>query len=163
MSMKAVIYVRVSSKEQEREGFSIPAQKKFLNSYAIENGFTVIKTFEESESAKKAGRTQFKVMLSFLKANPDVKAILVEKTDRLYRNMKDYNDLDYEELNLQIHLAKENEVLSKDSRSHQKFIHGIKVLMAKNYTDNLSEEVVKGMSQKASEGAMAFRSSNRLL
>ena len=31
-------------------------------------------------------------------------------------------------------------MLSKDSRSHTKFIHGIKVLMAKNYIDNLSEE-----------------------
>jgi hypothetical protein len=30
--------------------------------------------------------------------------------------------------------------LSKDSRSHTKFIHGIKMLMAKNYIDNLSEE-----------------------
>lgn len=149
---KAVIYVRVSSKEQEREGFSIPAQKKFLRDYAIEKGLTVVKVFEESESAKKAGRTQFKVMLAFLKDHPDIKVVLVEKTDRLYRNMKDYNELNFEDLNLQIHLAKEGEILSKDSRSHQKFIHGIKVLMAKNYSDNLSEEVIKGMSQKASQG-----------
>ncbi len=152
MKVKAVVYVRVSSKEQEREGFSIPAQKKFLNAYAIDNGFTVVKTFEESESAKTAGRTQFKAMLLFLKAHPEIKIVLVEKTDRLYRNMKDYNALNFEELNLQIHLAKEGEILSKESRSHQKFIHGIKVLMAKNYSDNLSEEVIKGMSQKATQG-----------
>lgn len=91
-------------------------------------------------------------MRTFLDANPDIKIILVEKTDRLYRNMKDYNDLDFEILDLQIHLAKENEILSKDSRSHQRFIHGIKVLMAKNYSDNLSEEVKKGMGRKASQG-----------
>ncbi len=146
------MYVRVSSKEQEREGFSIPAQKKFLRDYAIENGFTVVKVFEESESAKSAGRTQFKHMLTFLKANSEVKIVLAEKTDRLYRNMKDYNELNFDELDLHIHLAKENEVLSKGSRSHQKFIHGVKVLMAKNYSDNLSEEVVKGLNQKATEG-----------
>jgi DNA invertase Pin-like site-specific DNA recombinase len=29
--MKAVIYARVSSREQEREGHSIPAQLKLLN------------------------------------------------------------------------------------------------------------------------------------
>jgi DNA invertase Pin-like site-specific DNA recombinase len=33
-----LIYARVSSKEQESEGFSIPAQIKLLNEYAIQNG-----------------------------------------------------------------------------------------------------------------------------
>jgi site-specific DNA recombinase len=31
-------------------------------------------------------------------------------------------------------------------------MHGIKVLMAKNYIDNLSEEVKKGMLEKAEQG-----------
>src|SRR5947207_3290855 len=31
-------------------------------------------------------------------------------------------------------------------------MHGIKVLMAKNYVDNLSEEVKKGMREKAEQG-----------
>src|SRR5215831_3775138 len=33
-----------------------------------------------------------------------------------------------------------------------KFMHGIQVLMAKNYVDNLSEEVKKGMREKAAQG-----------
>ena len=57
-----------------------------------------------------------------------------------------------EDLDLSIHLVKESEVISKDSRSHAKFIHGIKLLMAKNYIDNLSEEVKKGMREKAEQG-----------
>ena len=47
---------------------------------------------------------------------------------------------------------KENVVFSHDSRSSEKFIHGIKVLMAKNYIDNLSEETKKGMLEKAEQG-----------
>jgi len=39
---QAVIYARVSSKEQEKEGFSIPAQLKLLKEYAVTNGFTVV-------------------------------------------------------------------------------------------------------------------------
>jgi site-specific DNA recombinase len=31
-------------------------------------------------------------------------------------------------------------------------MHGIKVLMAKNYIDNLSEETQKGMLEKAAQG-----------
>ncbi len=57
-----------------------------------------------------------------------------------------------ENLDIEIHLVKEGEILSKDSRSHVKFIHGIKVLMAKNYIDNLSEEVKKGHLEKARQG-----------
>ena len=38
---KAVIYARVSSKEQEREGFSIPAQLKLLREYAERKGFAI--------------------------------------------------------------------------------------------------------------------------
>jgi hypothetical protein len=48
--------------------------------------------------------------------------------------------------------AKEGVVLSRDSRSSEKFMHGIKVLMAKNYIDNLSEEARKGMQEKAEQG-----------
>ncbi|MGN6720326.1 MAG: recombinase family protein, partial [Candidatus Binatia bacterium] len=48
--------------------------------------------------------------------------------------------------------VKENAVISRDSRSSEKFIHGIKVLMAKNYVDNLSEEAKKGMTEKACQG-----------
>jgi site-specific DNA recombinase len=53
---------------------------------------------------------------------------------------------------LEVHFVKENFILSPDSRSSEKFIHGIKVLMAKNYIDNLSEETRKGMLEKAEQG-----------
>ncbi len=89
-------------------------------------------------------------MIKFLQDNPNIKIILCEKTDRLYRNFRDYVTMD--ELDLEIHLVKESEILSKNSKSHQKFIHGIKVLMAKNYIDNLSEETVKGLLEKAEQG-----------
>ncbi len=148
--MKAVLYARVSSKDQEKEGFSIPAQIKLLNDYAKNKSINVIKEFIDVETAKKAGRTNFNEMLSFLKKNKDIKIILVEKTDRLYRNFKDYVIL--EDIDLEIHLVKEGSVLSKDAKSHEKLMHGFKVLIAKNYIDNLSEECKKGMNEKAEQG-----------
>ena len=57
-----------------------------------------------------------------------------------------------DELDLEIHLVKEGQILSDKSRSGDKFMHGIKVLMAKNYIDNLSEETRKGMTEKAEQG-----------
>ena len=64
--------------------------------------------------------------------------------------MKDYVTLD--DLGLDVHLVKENQVFSRESRSSEKFTHGIKVLMAKNYIDNLPEEARKGMLEKAAQG-----------
>ena len=150
-SVQAVVYTRVSSKEQEKEGFSIPAQQKLLQSYAEDQGFNVVREFVDVETAKRAGRSGFDEMTAFLRRNhAKCRTLLVEKTDRLYRNLKDYVTLD--ELDLDIHLVKENQIFSRDSRSAEKFMHGMKVLMAKNYIDNLSEEARKGMLEKAEQG-----------
>ena len=63
-------------------------------------------------------------MVGYLRANPTVRVMLVEKTDRLYRNLKDWVTVD--ELNVEIHLPKEGLVLSRESRSSEEFMHGIK-------------------------------------
>jgi DNA invertase Pin-like site-specific DNA recombinase len=146
----AVVYARVSSKEQEKEGFSIPAQLKLLKEYASAQGFTVLQEYVDVETAKQTGRAAFGEMVAYLKRNPKVRIMLVEKTDRLYRNLKDWVTVD--ELGVEIHFPKEGVVLSRDSRSSEKFMHGIKVLMAKNYIDNLAEEARKGMQEKAEQG-----------
>src|SRR6516225_8552164 len=147
---QAVIYARVSSKEQEKEGFSIPAQLKLLREYAASNGFSLAQEYVDVETAKQTGRTAFGEMVAYLNGHPSVRVMLVEKTDRLYRNLKDWVTVD--ELEVEIHFPKEGVVLSRESRSSEEFMHGIKVLMAKNYIDNLSEEARKGMQEKAEQG-----------
>jgi site-specific DNA recombinase len=156
---QAVIYVRVSSKEQEKEGFSIPAQLKLLKEYAAANGFSVTQEYVDVETAKQTSRAAFGEMVAYLKAHPSVRVMLVEKTDRLYRNLKDWVTVD--ELDVEMHFPKEGVVLSRDSRSSEKFMHGIKVLMAKNYIDNLSEEARKGgcrRRQSRASGRLSRRS-----
>jgi len=91
---KAFVYVRVSSREQEREGYSIPAQQKFLNEYAVSNNMKVEAEFIDNETAKKSGRTYFDEMVKRLRKQKDVRTIIVEKTDRLYRNFKDFVQLE---------------------------------------------------------------------
>jgi DNA invertase Pin-like site-specific DNA recombinase len=60
----AVKYGRVSSKEQEKEGFSIPAQWKLLDQYAKAEGFRVVREFVDVETAKKPGRAGFDEMVN---------------------------------------------------------------------------------------------------
>ena len=61
---QAVMYARVSSKEQEKEGFSIPAQLKLLKEYAATQGFTVAQEYVDVETAKHTGRTAFGEMVT---------------------------------------------------------------------------------------------------
>ena len=147
---KAVSYVRVSSKEQRDEGYSIQAQQKLLEEYASRKGLELVECFEEAESAKRAGRTEFGKMVRFLRRNRSVTHVLVEKTDRLYRNFRDLVTID--DLGVTLHFVKEGQILAPDSRSSDKLNHNIKVVLAKNYIDNLGEESSKGMLQKAEQG-----------
>jgi hypothetical protein len=68
-------------------------------------------------------------------------------------NHKLVPDVLLDELDVETHFVKESTVLSKESRSSEKLVHGINVLMAKNYIDNLSEETRKGMTETAEQGS----------
>ena len=153
MRKKAVIYVRVSSKEQAEQGYSPDAQKRLLWAFARSNGFDVAEEFEDAETAKKAGRTAFNAMLEYV-CRQGIKHILVEKTDRLTRNFKDYGFIEdlMRDNDVTVHLVKEAQSIDKNSSSNQKFLFGIKTLMAKNFLDNLSEETRKGQNEKIVRG-----------
>ena len=154
-SRTAVLYARVSSREQREEGYSIEAQVKLLEAAALKDGFTIAERFIEVESAKAAGRKGFSEMVAYFRRNRSCRVLLVEKTDRLYRNFRDAVTL--EELGLTIHFVKEGETLSSNSKSQVKFMHDIRLAMARNYSENLREEVKKGMSEKASQGTYPGR------
>jgi len=127
---QAVVYARASSKDQAQEGYSIPAQLKLLREHAGERGFDVVGEFVDVETARRAGRSEFGAMIESLRRRgKSSRTILVEKTDRLYRNFRDYVTID--ELGAEIHFVKEGTVISDDSLSDAKFMPGIRLLMAK--------------------------------
>ncbi|MCH7879290.1 MAG: recombinase family protein [candidate division Zixibacteria bacterium] len=140
----------ISTKDQERCGFSIPAQLRILRDYAGKGDLDVVKEYLETESAGKAGRTAFGQMIKHLQSDRAVTEILVEKTDRLYRNFKDLVLID--DLEINIHFVKDNRILGKDAKSSDKFINDIQTAQAHFFLNNLSDEVKKGQRQKARQG-----------
>ena len=115
--MKSINLCRVSSKEQEETGYSLPAQEKLLNAYAEKHGFTVTKNFSISESA--SGRKQreiFNDMMAYVNKE-GIKLIIIEKVDRLTRNFKDavmvdeWLEADEER---QVHFVKDGLVLHRN-------------------------------------------------
>lgn len=153
--MKSVLFARVSSREQEETGYSLPSQEKLLKEYAGRKGFRIAKMFSISESASgKNQREIFNEMMDYVKKN-NIKIIICEKVDRLTRNFKDAVMIDEwleKDEERQVHLVKDSLILHKNSRSQEKLNWGIRILFAKNYIDNLSEEVKKGQKEKIAQG-----------
>src|SRR5437879_2981003 len=85
----AFAYARVSSREQQEEGFSIPAQLRRLHDYADDNNLVIAQEFVDIETAKTPGRKAFDPMVESVRHLRTRPIILVEKTDRLYRNFRD--------------------------------------------------------------------------
>ena len=158
--MKAILFCRVSSKEQEETGYSLPAQEKFLREYGEKNNLEIEKVFAISESA--SGHTQrktFNEMTKFIRENK-IPAMVVETTDRLTRNFADVPTIDKwvmdEETN-QIHLVKEGCILHRNSKSHEWFMWRVKVATAEYYVRLLSENVRKGQKEKIAQGWLPTR------
>ncbi len=155
MNIKAVIYARVSSREQEETGYSLPAQEKLLKDYAERQGLDVVKVFSVAESASGAKqRKVFAEMISYLSKNK-VPHLLCEKVDRLSRNFKEAivaNDWVEQDASRRIHFVKQNLVIHEKAKSDEKFRWDIEVVLAKKHIANLSEEVKKGQEQKIREG-----------
>ena len=154
--MKAIAVARVSQREQQVEGYSLQAQARLLNDYAIQKEISVVKSFDFPESASSSQqRKTFQQILEYLSKHPEIKIQLWEKVDRATRNFQDAVILDEwlnEDEERQIHFVKQGLVMHKNAKSHEKFQWDIQVAMARQYTNNLSEEVKKGLDEKARQG-----------
>ena len=83
--MKAIIFARVSTKDQE-EGHSLDAQISQALNYAIDNSLQIIKQFKIIESSTKGKRPEFKKMIDFIRTQKEKIVVLAYNTDRLQRD-----------------------------------------------------------------------------
>ena len=92
---KAVLYCRVSTKEQVDEGNSLSTQEKTCREYCAKNDYEIAKVFlEQGESAKTADRTELQKLLTYCADKKNgIKAIIIYKVDRLSRNTDDYSQI----------------------------------------------------------------------
>src|SRR3989338_937262 len=152
---EAVIYCRVSSKEQEETGYSLPAQEKLLTEYAQRKGLGILKVFSVAESASGAKQRKiFGEMMEYMRKK-GIQILLCEKVDRLTRNLKEAvvaNDWLEANEERQLHYVKQNLVIHKNAKSDEKFRWDIEIVLAKKFISNLSEEVKKGQKEKIAQG-----------
>jgi site-specific DNA recombinase len=91
---RAILYIRVSSKEQAAGGYSIEGQQEIGIKYITEQGWQLVEVFaERGESARTAKRPEYKRMLAFLEEDRTIDYVVIWKLDRLIRNLEDYADM----------------------------------------------------------------------
>ena len=92
---RAVLYCRVSTKEQVEEGNSLVTQERICREYASKNGYDIAEVFiEQGESAKTADRTELKKLKAFCSDKKNgVAIVIVYKLDRISRNTDDYSQI----------------------------------------------------------------------
>ena len=84
---EAVIYTRVSTKEQADNNASLETQMKHCKKYAEEKGLEVVEIFGGTyESAKDDERKEFQKMLSYVKRKKSIGYVIVYSYDRFSRS-----------------------------------------------------------------------------
>ena len=152
MKRKVVTYVRVSTEDQARHGYSIPAQRQILQDYAKGHDLEIVERFEESQSAFKPGRPEFNEMLRYLRRHRDVTGVLCYKIDRIARNLSDYSALDEMD---GISIISATEALPENSTG--KLIGTVQAAFSRFYSEQLGERVSLGMDTKVRKGLWPTR------
>ncbi len=146
---RAVIYQRVSSKEQE-DGFSPETQLERCYEWADKHGYEVAKSFEgEHESAKSdTNRKRFNAMLKYVKDKKNkIDAVVVYSTSRFSRTgTKSFSIVDeLEEKGVTVYSATSD----YDARTPEgKMTQGLELLIARR-SNAINSQTVKDNGAKA--------------
>lgn len=91
--MKIGIYIRVSTEDQAKEGYSLEVQREYLESFAKREGLEIFKIYQDDGiSGYSTERPALKELLKDAKEKK-FDLVLVYKIDRFSRNLKDLLNL----------------------------------------------------------------------
>jgi site-specific DNA recombinase len=148
---RAVIYVRVSSREQAESGYSLDAQIEACRRFVAEQGWTTVGEYVDAgESAKTADRPNFQNMLTQLDADRGIHYVVVHKIDRFARNLDDHVAIRARFKKWGVRLVSASEGFEDTPTG--RMLEGIVASISGWYSENLGVEVKKGMYQKLRSG-----------
>ena len=152
MTRQFVALARVSSREQEREGFSLEVQEEALIRYVAQQGGSIIKLFRIAETATKPEeRGTFKELLSYAKKNAaKISGLLFFKVDRAARNLFDYVELERLEADYGIEVVYVSQ--PTENTPAGRMMRRTLANMASFYTEQQSLDVRDGLHRRVQAG-----------
>ncbi len=85
---KAVIYCRVSSQKQMREGDGLESQRVRCEEFAKYRGLQVVEIFRDDASGSLINRPAMKAMIAFLKSRKEPHVVIIDDISRLARSLE---------------------------------------------------------------------------
>ncbi len=147
----AALYARVSSDRQDVD-LSVAAQMRALREYASRNGYLVVREFvDEAESGRIADRPQFRKMIDEAgKSNAPFQEILVWKFSRFTRKRE--HAVAFKSMLRRKGVRVVSITEHADDTPTGKLMEAIIESVDEFYSENLAEEVKRGMREAASRG-----------
>ena len=149
--MPAALYARVSSDRQDVD-LSVAAQLRALRDYAEKNGYLVAREYvDEAESGKVADRPQFQRMLDEAgKPEAPFKEILVWKFSRFTRKRE--HAVAFKSMLRRRGIRVVSITEQAEDNATGRLLEAIIESVDEFYSENLAQEVVRGMREAASRG-----------
>ena len=151
--MKAFLYIRVSSEEQAKHGYSLDAQEEALRQFCADHDHVILGVYRDEGISGRKPYTKRPAMVNLLRdlelVKPDI--ILFTKLDRWFRNIKEYyrvqdildrNKVDWKAI---------NEEYDTSTASGRLYIN-IKLSIAQDEADRTSERIKDVQAQQVAQG-----------
>ena len=148
MQKKYFIYCRKSTDEKERQVLSISAQLSITREVARRHEIEVTEELTESRSAKTTRRPIFDRMMDDLEKGV-LHGVIAHKPDRLSRNDTDSARI-FQLMSSGVDFVFADTPVVNNAMGRANL--GMQFVWAKYYSENLSEEVKKGLKEKFRQG-----------
>ena len=153
----AGLYIRVSTEDQAREGFSLPEQEKRLRAMCEYKGYEIYKVYKDAGISAKTGnkRPAFEELLQDIK-DKKCNTIVVLKLDRLTRSVYDWENIIkfLEENNAYLDCANDD---INTTNANGKMISRILMSVSQQEMERTSERTKVGLSGAIKAGHIPAR------
>lgn len=151
--MKVFLYVRVSSEEQAKHGYSLDAQEEALKEFCKKHDHTILGIYRDEGISGRKPYTKRPAMVELLrdleKIKPDM--ILFTKLDRWFRNIREYYKVQDILDRYKVDWKAINEEYDTSTASGRLYIN-IKLSIAQDEADRTSERIKDIQGQLIAQG-----------